>query len=286
MPTTHRKLHRKELRQPDEFQSFFENLSDFTLANLTRIIFVSVAVVIIVVVVGGAYLLERHREQVVSDRFYTALSVLNAGQYKAAEGQFQKLAKDDPGFRLGRLARLYLANAYIGQNDYAKARDALVAYLAHNDEPLFRSLALNELGVVYENMGDFKKAGAAYRQAAGIPGPQQTRSEIAAARMLILEGNRKAGIAAYRKFLKAHPFSQEQGQVTSALAQLGASPEAEKPAPKTAEKTTAGKTSKASPAAQASAAPKTATSASGVGKPKPPTDQGASKPPAANPSSK
>jgi tetratricopeptide (TPR) repeat protein len=289
MPTTHRKLHRKDLKQPDEFQTFFENLRDFTLANLTRIIVAGVAVVVLVVAAGGIYLFERHRERAVASQFYEALTALDASRYKAAEGEFLNLAESEPGFRLGRLARFYLASAYIAQNDNARARGALLSYLARDDDPLFRSLALNELAVVYENMGDFKKAGAAYHEAAGIPGPEQTRAEIGAARMLAREGNDAAAVAAYRTFLKDHPFAREQNEVTQALAALGASPEAEKqaakPSEKTgekgAEKTAAAKTPKAPPAApQAAGSPKTAA------KPGPPANQGASKPPAPGPSSK
>ncbi len=230
MATTHRKLRRKELRRPDEFQTFFEHLRDFALANRNRLIAAAVAVVVAVSIVSAAYFYERYREREAAAQFYQALAALNAKRYQEAQQGFLRLAQSTPGLELGRLARFYLASAYLAQNDNARARDALVAYLAHRNDPLFRSLALGELGVVYENLGDFKKAEAAYREGAEIPGPEQTRARIGVARMLAREGNSTAAIEAYREFLKNYPLGPERTEAMEALAQLGASPEAEKPA--------------------------------------------------------
>jgi predicted negative regulator of RcsB-dependent stress response len=229
-PTTHRrKLSQKELRAPDDFTAFIENAQEFFLNNLRQVLISTGVVVLVGAIVIGVYYYERHRDSVASAQFYGAITALNAGKNKDAEAQFKKLADAEPGRRLGRLARLYLASAYMADGDLANARDSLVAFLADERDPTFRSMALTNLAVVYERMADWKKAAEAYRQAAADPGPEQARAELGVARMLAKAGDKPGAIAAYRSFLTAHPFAQQRQDVLESLALLGAPAEAPPP---------------------------------------------------------
>jgi len=231
-PTSHRrKVTQKELRAPDDFTAFVENAQEFFLNNLRQVIISSGVVVLVGAIVIGVYYYERHRDTVASAQFYAAITALNAGKNKDAEAQFKKLADEEPGRRLGRLARFYLANAYIADGDLANARDSLVAFLADERDPTFRSMALTNLAVVYERMADWKKAAEAYRQAAADPGPEQARAELGVARMLAKAGDKQGAIAAYRNFLTQHPFAQQRQDVLESLALLGAPAEASPSAP-------------------------------------------------------
>ncbi|MGH7864082.1 MAG: tetratricopeptide repeat protein, partial [Candidatus Binataceae bacterium] len=153
---------------------------------------------------------------------------LDNKDYKAAETGFSTLAREEPDRRVGRLARLYLASAYAGQNQFAKARDALASFIAEFRDPNFASLALTDLGAMYERLGDLAKAASSYRQAAQVDGPAQLRAQLSLARTLAQMGERTAAVQAYRDFLRAHPYSQEHQQVLESLALLGASDEAPK----------------------------------------------------------
>ena len=84
-------------------------------------------------------------------------------------------------------------------------------------------LALMDLGVVYEQMGDYAKAVDTYRRAAALNGPESANAHLAVARVLQLEGKRDAAIAAYQDFLKANPYSAQRDTVVQALANLGVS---------------------------------------------------------------
>ena len=222
-PTTHRrKLTQKELRAPDEFTTLIDNARDFFFNNLTQVIISAGVVVAVGAIVIGVYYYERHRDTLASARFYDAITALNAGKNKDAETQFKLLADEEPGRRLGRLSRFYLANSYLADGDLPNARDSLVAFLAEERDPMFRSLALTNLAVVYEKMADWKKAVGAYQQAAADPGPEQVRAELGVARMLAKSGDKQGAIAAYRAFLNAHPFAQQRQDVLESLALLGA----------------------------------------------------------------
>src|SRR6202167_5818016 len=222
-PTTHRrKITQKELKAPDEFTTFVDNARDFLVNNLTQVIVSTVVVVAVGAIAIGTYYYERHRDTLVSARFYDAITALHAGQNKPAETQFKQLAEDEPGRRLGRLARFYLASAYLADGDLSDARDSLIAFLAEERDPMSRSLALTTLAVTYERMEDWKKAAGAYQQAAADPGPEQSNAELGMARTLAKAGDKQGAIDAYRGFLAAHPFAQQRQDVMESLALLGA----------------------------------------------------------------
>src|ERR1700693_1973226 len=105
MATTRtQKISRKELKQPDEFQTFVANAQQFLLNNLQQVI-VSAAVVLVAGAFAvGLYYYEIHRDAVAGDRFYTAISELNKKQYARAEADFEKLANDESGRDVGRLS--------------------------------------------------------------------------------------------------------------------------------------------------------------------------------------
>jgi tetratricopeptide (TPR) repeat protein len=224
--THHKKISRKELKQPDEFQSFVANAEEFLFNNLQQVIVSASIVLTVGALAVGLYYYEIHRDNMAGDRFYSAISELNQKNYQQAEADFEKLAQDEPGREVGKLARFYLGSAYFQQGLLEKARDALVAYMPDAKDNLFASMAYADLGVIYEKMGDLKKAQGAYAQAAAIPGPEQTRAELQVARMLARQGDKADAINAYRRVLTAHPFSRERQTVIEALAELGAAPPA------------------------------------------------------------
>jgi predicted negative regulator of RcsB-dependent stress response len=229
MPPTHYKIKRKELKQPDEFVTLVGSARDFLFENWRKMAISAAVVLAVGLIALGTYSYERGRDRAASERFFTALGTLNAKHYQAAGQQLSKLADDEPDRKIGRLARLYLAIAYMGANDLPKARDTLVQFVAEEHDPVFASLALADLGVVYERMGDYQKAAGAYQQAAAAPGPEQVRAQLGVARMLAKAGDKQGAIGVYRDFLAAHPFAQQRGEVLESLALLGATP-APKPA--------------------------------------------------------
>jgi tetratricopeptide (TPR) repeat protein len=220
--THHKKITRKELKQPDEFQSFVTNAREFLLGNLQQVIVSASIVLAAGALAVGIYYYEIHRDTMAGDRFYSALSELNQKNYKSAEADFEKLAQDESGREVGKLARFYLGSAYLQEGQLEKARDALVAYVPDAKDDLFASMAYENLGVIYEKMGDLKKAQGAYGQAAAIAGPEQNRAELQVARLSAKQGDKAGAINAYERFLTANPFSQDRQTVIEALAELGA----------------------------------------------------------------
>ncbi len=219
---SHRKLSRKALKQPDEFVTTLERVGDLLANNLTRVIIGAVAVVAAAAIGFGFSFYAQHRERVTSAQFYGAINALSNSDYRTAEQNFTALTQDSPTSTLGRLARFYLATTYLAQSQPAKARDALKVYLAEGGDPLFRQMALTQLGVADEDLGDYRNAHVAYIAAAQLTGPEKARAQVGAARTLALLGDRQGAIDAYQRFLKENPFAPQRTEVIETLAQMGA----------------------------------------------------------------
>jgi predicted negative regulator of RcsB-dependent stress response len=223
--TSHRKVSRKALKQPDEFVSTLDRIADFVAGNLTRVIGGAVALAAAIAIVSAFSLYSQHRQRIASQQFYRAINALSAKDYKTAEHDFSALAGNDSGRALGRLARFYLATTYLAQNQTSKARESLRKFLADGGSGLFRQMALTQLGVADEDLNDYHGAHAAYVEAAQLNGPEKARAQIGAARTLALIGDRQGAIAAYQQFVRDNPFAEQRSEVIEALALMGAPPE-------------------------------------------------------------
>lgn len=228
MPTSRYKINVKDLKQPDEFITTVDRIGNYVANNLARVIIGAVAVIAVTAVIFAYSFYRSHQDRVAASQFYNALTALNHKDYKTAEEGFEALAQSGSG-KLSSLAPLYVATAYLGDNKPAQARDALEAYIARSTHGQFKNLALVQLGVVYENLGDFKRAHDAYAQAAAIAGPGKASAQLGVARTLLSEGDKTGAIAAWRSFLAENPFSSERSTIVASLAALGAAPSDQTP---------------------------------------------------------
>jgi predicted negative regulator of RcsB-dependent stress response len=222
---SHRKVTRKALREPDEFVTTLDRILQWLEANLPRVIIGAVGVGAVLVVLSVLSFYSQHRQRLASEQFYRAINALSERNYHNASTGFSSLARNNSSSALGRLAEFYLATTYVAENQPSKARDKLRDYLADARNRLFRQMALTQLGVANEDLGDYRGAYAAYAKAAQLTGPERARARIGAARTLVRIGDRERAIASYQQFLRENPFSQQRAEVVEALAQLGAPPE-------------------------------------------------------------
>ena len=223
MATGHAKIRHKDLKEPDEFIAFLTSAQKFAQQNLQRILTAAGVVAAAGLIALGVHYYQAHRGDALARQFYQAFSDLQKKDYQRAEQGFQKLTEDEPSLPLGKMARLYLASAYLAQHDLLKAREALIGYLAEAHDPSFSSAALIELASVYEELGQYKEAQGSYQQAMSIGGPAAMDAELGAARMMEKQGDKAGAVKAYETFIEMHPYAQQRREVVEALAQLGVS---------------------------------------------------------------
>ncbi len=213
---------RKELRQPDEFVSFVDQAGEWIAHNLVRVIFGVIALLVLIGALVGIRFYLDSQKQAAAESFYQAIVSFDHRDYKTGTQQFADLAAAHPHTSLGRLARFYFANGLLAQKEDTQARDTLQQYLAEEDSPAFREMALMQLGVVYENLGNYPEARKSYERAAALNGPEKGRAERNVARVMVRAGDKAGAIAAYRNFISENPYSPDRAEVIEALAQLGA----------------------------------------------------------------
>lgn len=223
--TTHHrpKIRRKDLKQPDEFMTVAYSVEEFVEQHLTKAIGAALTILVVAAAIFAIY---QHRVSVkhqAAEQFYEGFSALQSKNYKGAEQSFSALIADHPSTEAANLARFYRALALLGAGNLAGAREGLEEYIQGAVAPSIHELALMDLGVVYERMGDYAKAVSTYREAANLNGPESADAHLAVARVLQREGKRDAAIAAYQDFLKANPYAAQRDTVVQALANLGVS---------------------------------------------------------------
>jgi TolA-binding protein len=223
MATTRPKIRRKDLKQPDEFMTAAFTVESFVEHHLQKVI---VGIVAIVLVALAAFLIYSHQVSVheqAAEEFYQGFTALQAKDYKGAEQKFNALISGHPSSEPAGLARFYLGVAYLNTGDLPRAQREFERFTQSAAPQSIRELALLDLGVVYEQMKQYAKAAAAYRDAANLKGPASNDARLAAARVLQLDGKRAAAIAAYQDFLKDNPYAPQRDTVVQALANLGVS---------------------------------------------------------------
>lgn len=253
MATSHYKINVKDLKQPDEFVTTIDRIGNYLANNLMRVIIGTAVAIVLGAIIFTYFFYRSHVVRATADHFYDALVALNHKDYKTAEEGFESVAHTGSG-KLAHLAPLYAATAYMGDHKPAEARDKLEAFIADSDNHLFKNLAMVQLGVAYEDLGDYKKAHDTYVEAVAVPGPAKVDAQLGAARTLLKQGDKAGAIAAWRKFLVENPFSNERMGIIDTLAGLGVAPTDSPSAPTSPTSSTSGATSTANSSPSASTA--------------------------------
>lgn len=201
---------------------FAGEVQEFVRRHIQKVALGAVGLVVLAAIGFGVYHYQTVREQRAAQLFYAGFHAFDGKQYAQAEATFSQLVAERPDSEPGRLANLYLGLTYLKAGKLAQARDKLVSYTDQATNASFRQLALLNLGVVYEQMGNLPSAEQAYSAAAGLNGPASADARLDQARVLAAQGKKQAAIGAYDAFLATSPEPAQRQQAVAGLARLGA----------------------------------------------------------------
>ena len=208
MATTSRRLSRKELRQPDWFQTVTENAFEFY--NRQRVaVYLGIAIVILLLLgIWGWAVFKERQDSMAAQEFGQAMTLYHAGKYREAVAGLEKV-QTYRWSRYANLAHLYEANSYLALNDFTKATNAAQRFIVGTDQnSLMRQIGLLTLADIEERQSQCKEAIKNYREAGKIiKAPFTERAFLGEARCAVQMGDVKEGIAAYRQLLKDQPES-------------------------------------------------------------------------------
>lgn len=226
------KIRRKDLRQPDEFETLTGKALSWAEDNRGIVIGIAsalVALALIMLVVGRV---RSTRNETAAIAFRGAHDQFEASKFNEAADAFAELAREYPSTPFGRLAGLYRGHALARQGDAAGAGSAYADFLAStSDDGYLRQEALTGLGRAREATNDSAGALEAYTQAAALEGPFRTDARLGAARMHEAAGHADEARAIYTELLKGSPDADLKAFLaTKVPVDVGDSPKAAVPA--------------------------------------------------------
>jgi len=202
MASTSRRLTRKELRQPDWFQTVTEDAFEFYQRQRFAVYLGLAVVILLLLGIWGWGVFKERQDSMAAQEFGQAMTQYHAGKYREAIAGLEKV-QTHRWSRYGNLAHLYEANSYLALNDFTKATTATQRFIVGTDQnSLLRQIGLLTLADIEERQSQCKEAIKNYTEAAKIKGAFTDRAILGEARCAVQLGDVMGGIAAYRQLLK------------------------------------------------------------------------------------
>ena len=222
MTSTSRRLSRKELRQPDWFQTTTENALEFYRGRRVAVYLGIATIVLILLGIWGWRTFKESQDEIAASEYRQAITQYHAGKYREAIASLEKV-QTHRWSPYANLAYLYEANSYLALNDYTKATNAAQRFIVGTDQDsLLRQIGLLTLAVVEERQSQCKAAITNYAAAGKIKAAFTDRAILGEARCAVQIGDIAGAIAAYRKLLKDQPETPSASYVKFQISELEA----------------------------------------------------------------
>lgn len=218
---------RQELRQ-DRVVTFYARALGYIEEHRTQVYGLVAAVVVVMLGVVGYSLYLNNLQQKAEEAMAGAVKAFEKGNFREAldgtsdyEGLLA-LAEDYGATKAGNLAHFYAANALFELGEYDEALEHFDAF--DKDANFLGASALAGEAAVYENKGDFERAGDLFMEAASLFENPVTAPEylVSAARAYIAAGKVDDARDAYEMLKEDYPESTAAANVDTYLAYLEA----------------------------------------------------------------
>jgi predicted negative regulator of RcsB-dependent stress response len=159
------KLSKKELKQPDAFQSSIEMITDYISENKTRFYAIVTAVVLAVIIAVGIYMYWSNYQSSAKEMYTKAQNditknIENPDDARANIKTYQELIAKYPHSWSARMSHYHLGNLYynLGEIDNAITEYKKFVSSSRSDNAGIKFLTLTSLGYCYEAKKDLKFA--------------------------------------------------------------------------------------------------------------------------------
>jgi len=224
MATASKRLTRKDLRQPDWFQTTSEKALEFYAGNRSAVLVAIAALLVLLLAIGGWQLFKERQNTLAAQAFAQAMALYQSAKYSEAISAFEKVQ----AYRWSNyaiLAHLYQAQSHLGKNELDRGLTAAQQFVAASEpDSLYREIGLLTLASIEERQNQCKKAVEHYSEAEKILGVLRDRSLLGKARCSEELGDIKAAITNYKEYLKNHPGSSVSLQIADLEAKLSGQP--------------------------------------------------------------
>ena len=227
MARTKQRLTRKDLRQPDEFQTLSRQALLFVDENRTAVMAALGAVVVLLLAIVAYRMISQSREASASTAYTEARALLTDKKYGEAATRFDDVATRYSGTSSGPLAILERGNALMLADQAADAAAAYERFLQSSPPTDYlRQLGHTRLGYAQEKLGKAAEAQRSFATAAVEPGPFVAEALYGAARNAEVAGDAGKAKELYTQLLEKHPTTEYRDVATAHLVALGGTPPA------------------------------------------------------------
>lgn len=227
MARTEPRLTRKDLRQPDEFQTLSRQALDFVDANRTAVMVALGAAIVLLLAIVTFRMISQSREAAASVAYSEARALLSDKKYADAASRFGDVATQYNGTNYGPLALLEQGNAFLLADQATEAAAAYESFLKTSPSTDYlRQLAHTRLGYAHEKLGKAAEAQRAFTTAASEKGPFTAEALFGAARNAEVADDGAKAKDLYGQLLEKHPTTEYREVATARLVTLGGAPPA------------------------------------------------------------
>jgi predicted negative regulator of RcsB-dependent stress response len=214
------KITKKELKQPDEFISFWSKTIDYVIEKQKQIFTGAVILVVLIlaVVIYKAYANSQLEKATIKyaeaikayHQFDNLDKARKREEFQSAARDFEQLNKEFPRSIPGKMSLLYAANSYYNAEDFDRAIDLYKEFLQKIPaDSSLRDVAIMSLGYCYETTGKFEAALDSFNlfvsHTRNNKLKEKARFDIC--RIYWLKGDLEQSLSLYEEFLKDYPDS-------------------------------------------------------------------------------
>lgn len=214
------RIHRKDLKGPDEFVESASRLTKFAQEHRNTVIAAAVGVVVLFVS-GVSYSSYRTRTlDSTAAAFLRATDALESDNLESADTAMRTVVERNIQ-PYAQFARVYLADIQREKGNYTEAIEAYSAAAEQAASDYLKQIALIGKAYALELSGERDQALAAYESAGKIDGPHRQSALRAQLRLAQAGGKDELARAALTTILADYPAVADAAELTETLAKLG-----------------------------------------------------------------
>jgi tetratricopeptide (TPR) repeat protein len=238
-----KKFSRKELKEPDEFQTFWESVFEYVGEHKRPVVLAVSGAVILGVLIAGLISWQRASERAAGALLAQAQSLLKAaspgpeaggpmsrqvtpaGSSEAREkaaGVLKELVDQHSGSQSAQMGRILLGQLSYEKGDFDDAVKTYQDFFKGRREPAeLTGLAWQGLAYAQEAKGEFEQARTSYEKASLSPMSNlQAEGLLGVARCSERLGQNDRALDAYRKFLADQPNNAWAAEAKASMARI------------------------------------------------------------------
>jgi len=213
-----KRLRRKDLKQPDEFQTFTRQTLEWAVEHPQVLTWTGIGIVLVLIAVGLTISFQNARGRDSNADLGRAMAILRGGDMAAATSELSQVARRWPSTPAGNMAAVLAINTELQRANYDSAILLIDEVLDSANLPEYlRQELLFAWGYALQQKDTLDEAMGHYAAAADLDGPYKAPAMLAQARLLEQQGEVEQAHELYSSFTEKFPDLPDVDLVRSKL---------------------------------------------------------------------